>query len=213
LLLQLNQIHPTFLSDKAIGESEIWDHDLSFESPSSLIVWGPSGQGKSTLLRILFGLETRFDGTLMWEGLSVDRPAHQFWPTLRKEKLALVPQEFHLLEDSSGWGNLHALPQWDDEVDRDQLSEWAELLGIDSILDRDPRTWSMGQQQRFALLRALASPFQWLLLDEPVSHLDPDSAQKSLELMHSVCAARGAGWMMAQQTPDPLLPANHCIRV
>ncbi len=211
--IQLQGLRPDYLDPDSLERSEVWGVELDLPAAGSLILWGPSGQGKSTFLRILYGLEHRFAGTLLLGGEHPPEPPHRFWAGVRTHKLAMVPQSFRLFDEESGWENLGYLPVLASGVDAKTIEGWAAHLEIGTLLDRHPATWSQGQKQRFCLLRALASPFAWILLDEPVSHLDPESAQRSLELLRSVCAERGAGWILAQQTPEVILPSDQILRV
>jgi len=213
VILHLQNIRPDYLSSAVIGESEVWDVELGLNPGEGIIVWGPSGQGKSTFLRILYGLETRYRGRLLVDGTSPPSNSYLFWPTIRSEEVAFVTQDFGLFGEISGWANLRLLPSLAREVDRPQIEQWASQLGIEALLERSPATWSQGQRQRFALLRALASPFSWLLLDEPISHLDPEAAERTLDLMISVCKERGAGWILAQQTAESPIPVDRIFKV
>jgi len=213
VLIELNSISPTYLGEAHLASSEVWGRSLSLQGPEGILFWGASGRGKSSLLRMLYGLESRFAGELRIDGKLIASPAHRFWPALRSRHLAFVPQEFQLLEDDSGWENLRILPSTASGVGTPLLLDWSRELGIDAILERPPSTWSHGQKQRFAVLRALASPFQWILLDEPTSHLDPDSAHKCLNLIFRTCLEREAGWILTQQTAANSFGANHILGV
>jgi ABC-type phosphate/phosphonate transport system ATPase subunit len=74
-----------------------------------------------------------------------------------------------------------------------QAEQWLARLGLEGFLDRKCQTLSYGQQQRVAIVRALCQPFEWLLLDEPFSHLDEQNANIALELIQEVCASQNAG--------------------
>ncbi len=205
--IRCHHICPTYLDQSTIDRSEIWDRSIELDPSSGTIVWGPSGRGKSTFLRILYGLERRFTGSLT---LGDSSPAD--WPFIREQNIAFVSQDFHLFEEESGWNNLGYLPARHPSVSDSTIGQWSEVLGIPQVLDRSPSSWSQGQKQRFCLLRALASPFRWILLDEPVSHLDPDSASKSMDLLLSVCEERRAGWVIAQQTADSELQSGQTLQ-
>lgn len=211
--IELQQIRPNFLGAEAIRTSEVWNTTLAFNTSEKIVLWGPSGQGKSTFLRILYGLEIDYEGSLVFDEERLSGGDYRRWPGIRAEKLSLVSQDFRLFEGTSGWDNLKLLPQWAPNIDKTTIEGWAKTLGIETLLNRFPSTWSKGQQQRFTLLRAIVSPFDWILLDEPVSHLDPESAAQSLALMQSVCADRRAGWLVTQQTDDPGLVPDRIFRV
>jgi len=213
MIIQLHKLQPAYLSATHLNQSEVWQHDLTFTAPEGILLWGPSGQGKSSLLRILFGLEGKYTGEVRIDGQFITSQAHRIWPKIRNRKLSFVPQDFQLFEGESGWKNLDYLPLVAEGIDRALLQQWSERLGIDSLLDRTPETWSYGQRQRFCVLRALAKPFQWIFLDEPVSHLDPESSRNTLDLILSECERRQAGWILTQQTPDSTLPIGRTLRV
>ena len=211
--LKLEQICPHYLDADTIRRSEVWNRRLVLEEGSGLVACGPSGRGKSTFLRILFGLERRFKGVLRIDGVDPNIRPFRAWPPLRSEGMAFVPQTFELFDGEDGWTNLARLPCWTAGVGQDQIREWADRIGIGHLLDRCPETWSQGQRQRFCVLRALLSPFRWLFLDEPVSHLDPDSSERTLALVRKICAERGAGWVLASQTGEPASLGERRLRL
>lgn len=211
--LSLEKISPDYLSDRAVEASEIWGHSLVLTEGQSTMIWGPSGAGKSTLLRILYGIEKKYSGSLLYGSENAFRLSPTEMAKLRATKLAFVSQDFQLFETESGWTNLAYAPYREKNVTSETLSSWAGELGIATLLDRPPETWSQGQRQRVAILRALATPFRWIFLDEPVSHLDPASAESALKLVQRVCNERGAGWLLAQQTADNQSGAENVYRI
>lgn len=204
-------IRPVFLGSAA--DSAVWGRPLAFRGGAGTVVHGPSGSGKSTFLRILYGLEDRYEGSLSIDGIDPAADPCRHWPRLRSSRLALLSQHFHLFPEEDGPANWGRLPRRHPDAGDGVLRSWAERLGIGSILGRPAATWSSGQSQRFALLRALASPFGWLLLDEPYSHLDPVSAAASHALAREVCAERGAGWILTAQTADAVAGADAFLAV
>ncbi len=209
--LELGQIRPRFLDADTIRRSEVWDRRIVLEEGEGVVACGPSGRGKSTFLRILFGLERRFDGVLRIDDADPNIRPFCGWPPLRAERLAFVPQSFELFEGEDGWTNLSRPPARMKGVGEELIAGWADRIGIGHLLDRCPDTWSQGQRQRFCVLRALGTPFRWLFLDEPVSHLDPDSAARTMDLVREICAARGAGWILASQTGHPARPEDRLL--
>jgi molybdate transport system ATP-binding protein len=139
---------------------------LDTESPA-VAVFGPSGGGKSTLLRVLAGVERRARGSVRVRGrLWMDTDEGVFLPPWER-RVGWVPQEYLLFPHLRVRENLSFAGATLQEV-----QEVGELLMVDHLLDRRPRGLSGGEQQRVALGRALLAKPRMLLLDEPFSALD-----------------------------------------
>jgi molybdate transport system ATP-binding protein len=133
----------------------------------TVAVFGPSGGGKSSILRVLAGVEKRTSGTVsvrgqVWQDTSQD----VFLPSWERS-VGWVPQEYLLFPHLTVGENLTFSGQAPEDME-----EVCELLMVDGLRDRRPRVLSGGEQQRVALGRALLSGPDILLLDEPFSALD-----------------------------------------
>ena len=149
--------------------------NLAVERGQRAAILGPSGIGKSTLLRILAGLDRDFHGQLQGG-----------------EKLALVFQEPVLLPWRRAVANI-TLPTGCDQAQARALLADVGLAGHE---DKFPRQLSLGQQRRLSLARAFAARPDILLMDEPFASLDPDTAGRMLDLTARLLDRSGAGLIL-----------------
>lgn len=164
--LQINQLK------KSYGKTEvIHGLDLEIESGEFCVFVGPSGCGKSTLLRLIAGLETVTSGDLVLEGERVnDVPAAQRGLAMVFQSYALYPHMSVRQNLSFGLENL-GMPV--EEINR-RVNQAAQMLQIESYLQRKPTQLSGGQRQRVAIGRAVVREPKVFLFDEPLSNLDAE---------------------------------------
>ncbi|MBI1860245.1 MAG: ABC transporter ATP-binding protein [Deltaproteobacteria bacterium] len=149
--------------------------DLAIEGKSFVSLLGPSGCGKTTALRMIAGLETPNDGTILFgDRVVFDQNTHQNIPP-EKRSLGMVFQSYAI------WPHMTVLEnvafglrcQGVSKKERhEKAMAWLETVRMKDLFDRKPNQLSGGQQQRVALARALASRPRILLMDEPLSNLD-----------------------------------------
>jgi putative ABC transport system ATP-binding protein len=116
---------------------------------------------------------------------------------LRKDSFSLVLQDMRLLPEQTVSANLFIKHQLNPYHPVEKIKEMTERLGIGSKLQSKCKTCSYGEQQRVAIIRALLQPFQFLLLDEPFSHLDNNNSVKAMELILEEAKARNAAIIFA----------------
>lgn len=153
---------------KTFGKVDVL-RGVSFDAPEGSVtaVLGPSGQGKTTLLRLIAGFERVDAGTIEIDGTLVGSRQVHVRPDRRG--VGIVPQEGALFPHLTVAGNIgFGLPRGG----RSRVDEMLHLVGLDGMADRRPSEISGGQQQRVALARALAPSPHLVLLDEPFSALD-----------------------------------------
>ncbi len=183
---------------KRFGDLEVLRGiDLDVRPGEVLALLGPSGGGKSTLLRLINGLEVRDGGTLrvldtdVPLGAPAATPADPFWRGLR-QRIGFVFQAFHLYPHKTALENVALAPVTVAGRDADEVREQArallERVGLAAKADAWPRQLSGGQQQRVAIARALAMEPEILLFDEPTSALDPEMSAEVIDVMRDLAA-------------------------
>ena len=177
-MIELKNVNKSFGSKKVINNL-----DLVIPDGQILAIVGPSGGGKTTLLRTLAGLETADSGTFLLDGSPFD-------PTSSKQQeqvVGVVFQDFQLFPHLSVMDNITIGPRLvlkqDKETYTDKANHLAKLLDIEELLNNYPYQLSGGQKQRLAIARAMAMNPKVLAYDEPTSALDPALRQQVASLI------------------------------
>lgn len=160
--------------------------DATISKGDFITLVGASGAGKSTLLHLIAGLDTSTDGSIKFNGISLEDMTKKDLNTFRNSHVGLVFQFHNLLPELTALENT-TLPKWiggsmDDQAKARAL-ELLELLGIADRADHLPSELSGGEQQRVAIARALMNEPEILLADEPTGNLDSANAQAVHELL------------------------------
>jgi ABC-type lipoprotein export system ATPase subunit len=162
--------------------------DLEVERGELVAVVGRSGSGKSTLLHLLGGLDRAEEGSIEVAGVRVDRQGERGLTALRRKHVGFVFQFFHLVPELTGEENvlLAARAARNGRDNSARGHELIERLGLSEVAGRRPHTLSGGEQQRFAIARALVNDPGVLLADEPTGTLDDEAGPTVLRLLREV---------------------------
>ncbi|MGE3781260.1 MAG: ABC transporter ATP-binding protein [Alphaproteobacteria bacterium] len=179
--------------------------DLALQPGEIVALVGPSGAGKSTLLHIAGLLEQPTEGAVLIEGRDCGRLSDDERTRLRRRALGFVYQFHHLLPEFSALENV-MLPQMIAAVPRADARRKAEMLldrvGLAGRLDHRPARLSGGEQQRVAIVRALANDPKILLADEPTGNLDHTTGEHVMEALITVVRETGLAALIATHNLD-----------
>ncbi len=178
--------------ESRIAGSEVWLKHLDIAKPQSYLVYAESGTGKSSLCAYLYGNRRDYDGKILFDGEDVGTYTPEKWSRLRREALAYLPQQLSLFPELTAIDNVLLKNRLTDYSSEADIRLMFQQLAIDNRADVVAGRLSIGQQQRVAIIRALVQPFDFLLLDEPVSHLDARNNEVVAQMIATEARKRGA---------------------
>lgn len=197
------QLNVPFLQ---VSESDVWMTQCIFEKGKYYHIRATSGKGKSTFISCLYGLQKNYKGKIVIDNLDLQSATLNEICDFRTKKISIVFQDLKLFEDHTAFDNVEIKRQQTQYYPTEMIDEMAVQLGIQNVMQRPIHTLSYGERQRCAILRALIQPFDYLLLDEPFSHLDDENTLKASALIANELRKRNASLLLADLERDQLFP-------
>lgn len=191
--IKLNNVLPHVFEQVSDLQSDVWKKDVCFEKGHLYLVEAASGKGKSTFCSYLIGYRHDYAGQVVFDQNDVRSFNVSDWVNIRQKHISHLFQELRLFPELTAMENVkikNALTGF--KTDR-QIVQWFDMLGIGDKLDAKIGHMSFGQQQRVAMIRALVQPFDFIVVDEPISHLDDHNSQIMGDIMMAEAKAQGAG--------------------
>lgn len=211
--ITLNKVMPFPLASIRHGESSIWGNDTVLESGRKIMLNAASGKGKSTFTSTTLGLRYDYDGTITYDTRDVRSFSPDEWTELRRTRVSVVFQDLQLFPSLTVKENLLIKNNLTNCFQEEELLEWLKQLGIADKWNQQCGILSMGQQQRVAIIRALSQPYEWLILDEPFSHLDEENAQRCLQMIDKRTDELGAGFVLTTLGDDYQFPFDYTLNL
>lgn len=205
--ITLDSLLPRVFVLEELPYSQVWRRKVSFRRGNSYLIESASGGGKSSLAAFIIGLRHDYEGRLRFDGRDASTLEIAEWQELRRRNIAYLPQELALFPELSAIDNILLKGEVCGDIDMKRVDGWMERLGIASRRDYPAGRLSIGQQQRVALIRALCQPFDFILLDEPVSHLDEANNRIAALIVEEEAGRQGAG-VITFSVGNPLMLDN-----
>ena len=193
----LDKVIPHPLLERSELQSDVWQQSLTFKAGDAIHIAAPSGSGKTSLIHILYGLRKDYQGKIEAGNKDIATWGINDWAESRQYRLSIIFQDLRLFPDFTGMENILIKSTLAGDTTDEAIYGMAEQLGIKGLLSKKCKLMSQGERQRMAIIRAMTQPFEWLLMDEPFSHLDEENTRKACELITSECKKRNAGFIMA----------------
>lgn len=209
--IELRQVAPDYIELEKRNASQIWDQHVTINKGEHLHIVAPSGSGKTSLMHFIYGLRKDYSGAVFYGNTDIRNLSVENFSSFRQNKISIIFQDMRLFEDQSVRENIEIKRILDPYYPAEKIDEMAQRLGMENKLNQLAKTCSYGEQQRIAIIRALMQPFEFLLLDEPYSHLDEMNRKKAMELIYEECEKRGAAMIFADLKPLDFLKGEKIV--
>lgn len=207
-----NTLPKVFLQRTDI-QSDIWRQKVTLEKGKTYLVEASSGTGKSSLCSFIIGYRKDFDGKILFDSHDSRKLKTKDWTKLRQSQISMLYQELRLFPELTAMENVEIKNSLTGFKTRKEIEKWFEALGIADKTNAPVRLMSFGQQQRVAMIRALVQPFDFLLADEPISHLDDENSKVMANIMTEEARRQGAGIVITSIGKHPQLPYDKTFRL
>ena len=188
-----NNVLPHVFENNEDIMSEVWRKDVAFEKGNTYLVEADSGKGKSTFCSYVIGYRHDYSGQILFDDKDIKAMRVADWTNVRKQNISYLFQELRLFPELTAFENVEIKNRLTGFKTREEIEQMFERLGIMDKLNVKVGLMSFGQQQRVAMIRALVQPFDFILADEPISHLDSRNSQTMGEMMMEEVKRQGAG--------------------
>ena len=208
--LVLRHLKPTYMEEAELHPSDIYlREEVVFAPAKRYLIRAQSGRGKTSLLSFIYVDRDTYKGTITYDGVACPKDLFSY----RRNKLSYLFQDLRLFPSLTAKENIQLKNRLTGYFSSEQVSQLLERVGLAHKVDTPLAALSLGQRQRVAFLRALAQPFEVLLLDEPFSHLDEANTHLPCELLQEECSQRGATLLMTSLEVNNLLNYDQVLQL
>ncbi|MCM1293466.1 MAG: ATP-binding cassette domain-containing protein [Bacteroides sp.] len=200
-------------NEHPVSVSEVWLREVTFRRPDYYMVEAESGTGKSSLCSFIYGSRGDYSGRILFDGRDVKEFSVADWCRLRTAALAYLPQEMQLFPELTAYENIEIKNRLTGCKTERWIRQALERLEIGNKVDTPAGRLSVGQQQRVAIIRSLCQPFDFILIDEPVSHLDARNNAIVALLIEEEASRYGASIIATSVGNKINIPVNHTLKL
>lgn len=191
--IEFNLVIPKVFSQSETLKSDIWNNNVVFEKGNVYLIEADSGKGKSTFCSYVLGYRRDYNGAVKFDGNLTKKMTVAEWINIRTLHISCLFQELRLFSELTAFENVEIKNKLTNFKSKGQILELFDAFGIYDKLDEKIKYMSFGQQQRVAMIRALVQPFDFIIVDEPISHLDDKNSLIMGNIMASEAKSQGAG--------------------
>ena len=198
-MIRLNNVRKTYVTGD-VSTAALNGISLEIEDGAYISIMGTSGSGKSTLLNILGGMDRLTEGEYFYNDIAVHELKENELHNFRKENVGFIFQQYNLIPDLNVYDNIIFPLELDGaQIDKEFIQELLNILNISNKQEMLPSMLSGGEQQRVAIIRALATKPAIILADEPTGNLDTATSHDVIGLLK----------MLSRQYQQTLIVITH----
>lgn len=210
----LQELLPDIFAGKERSSSDVWNTSLELQKGKSYLIEAASGTGKTSLCSYLYGYRSDYSGMIRFDNDNIRDFSAKQWSALRRSSLGMLFQELRLFPELTALENVELKNALTHNFrNKEWISNAFIQLGIIDKTDMPLAKLSFGQQQRVALIRALCQPFDFLFLDEPVSHLDEVNSTIISRFIEEEVIRKGFGLIVTSIGKHPDLSYDKTLQL
>ena len=203
--IHLQQTLPQVFTGRDTVTSQIWHQDIVFSKGKRYLIEAASGTGKSSLCSYIYGYRRDYQGIISFDERNIRSFSVGEWVDIRKHSLSILFQELRVFPELTALENVLLKNRLTNYKKKKEIIALFEAVGIADKINERAGKLSFGQQQRVAFIRSLCQPFDFIFLDEPVSHLDDENNAIMSRLLVQEADSRGAGIIVTSIGKHPEL--------
>ena len=188
----LSDILPEIFAGSSL-QSDVWQTDVEFDKGRKYLVQADSGKGKSSLFGYVYGYRSDFEGKIFFDTTDIIAIDDKHWDSIRKLSLSILFQDLKIFPELTAWENIQLKNKLTHHKSDSDIRRLLNRLEIADKADKLCEKLSWGQQQRVAIVRAVCQPFDFILLDEPISHIDDRMAAVVTDIITEEADRQKAG--------------------
>lgn len=191
--ITLQNTLPEVFAGKDYIDSDVWHKNVELERGHFYLIEAASGTGKSSLCSYIYGYRNDYQGIICFDDNNIRSLGVKDWVEIRKRSLSMLFQDLRLFTELTALENVQLKNSLTGFKKKKEIKDLFFELGIGDKMNVPVGKMSFGQQQRVALIRALCQPFDFLFMDEPISHLDEVNAKNMARIITEEAMHQGAG--------------------
>jgi putative ABC transport system ATP-binding protein len=196
---------------KVYGSLHALQHiDLSVRQGEWLAIMGPSGSGKTTMMNIIGCMDRPSTGAVFLEGVNISRESERNLTAIRRDKIGLIFQQFHLVNYLTALENVMVAQYYHSMPDEKEALAALERVGLAARAKHLPAQLSGGEQQRVCIARALINYPALILADEPTGNLDEANEQIVIDIFKQL-HAEGSTIIVVTHDPEVAEDAERTV--